>query len=197
MTIIAYIRVSNDKQTCLNQHYEIENYCNSNNITIDKWIEEIISSRKDLKERKLNKLLNSIKVNDIVITSEISRLGRNLLEVMKILEICLNKGCKIITIKENYILSPDIQSKVLAFAFGLAAEIERQLISQRTKESLKRLKAEGKHLGRPFGFKYCKLDKQRHIIQNLLQNNTSKYKISKLMNCSWNTLHRFLKNNQM
>lgn len=84
------------------------------------------------------------------ITCEISRLGRSLLEVMKILETCLNKNCQVWTIKENYRLGNDIQSKVLAFAFGLAAEIERNLISQRIKSSLANIKASGKKLGRPF-----------------------------------------------
>ena len=95
-----------------------------------------------------------IKKGDILIATELSRLGRNLLEVMGILQKCLEKDCQIWTLKENYRLGADIQSKVLAFAFSLASEIERQLISERTRLSLQRLKDEGKHLGRPYGTSY-------------------------------------------
>ena len=95
--------------------------------------------------------------------------------------------------KENYRLGADIQSKVLAFAFGLASEIERQLISDRTKNSLQRLKDEGKHLGRPFGFSYKKLEKNHDKIEELLCNNVSKAEIARIMGCTWQTLHRYIK----
>ena len=116
-----------------------------------------------------------------------------MLEVMGILQFCLEKECEIITIKENYHLGADIQSKVLAFAFSLASEIERQLISQRTKESLKRLKNEGKHLGRPFGVSYRKLRKKHNKIRELLEKKVSKSEIARLMGCTWATLHRYIK----
>ena len=192
MTIYAYIRVSSDQQNCANQKYEIECYAAKNKIKINEYIEETISSRKHLKDRKLGKLLDKIGKNDVVITTEISRLGRNMLEVMGILQQCLEKECEIITIKENYHLGADIQSKVLAFAFSLAAEIERQLISQRTKECLKRLKNEGKHLGRPYGFTYKKLKKKHNKIKELLDKNVSKAEIARLMGCTWTTLHRYI-----
>ena len=127
-----------------------------------------------------------------MIASELSRLGRNLLEVMGILQSCLEKDCQIWTLKENYKLGADIQSKVLAFAFSLAAEIKRQLISQRTKESLKRIKDEGKHLGRPHGFNYNKLDAKKDKIKELLNKQVSKAEIARLLNCSWLTLHRYI-----
>ena len=191
--IYSYIRVSSDQQNCANQNYEVECYAAKNNITINEYIEETISSRKPLKDRKLGKLLNKLSKGDIVISTEISRLGRNMLEVMGILQTCLEKDCEIITIKENYHLGADIQSKVLAFAFSLAAEIERQLISQRTKECLKRLKNEGKHLGRPYGFTYKKLKKKHNKIIDLLNKKVSKAEIARLMGCSWATLHRYIK----
>lgn len=145
MATIGYIRVSSNKQKHEHQKYEIEQFAKHNQITIDKWVEETISSRKPLNKRQLGNLLDELSAGDILIACEISRLGRSLLEVMKILELCLNKNCQVWTIKENYRLDNDIQSKVMAFAFGLSAEIERNLISQRTKASLDSIKAKGKN----------------------------------------------------
>ena len=189
----AYIRVSTDHQNVENQKFEILTYCQKHNIQIDKWIDEAISSRKPLTERKLGKLLKKLKKGDVLIATELSRLGRNLLEVMGILQNCLEKDCQIWTLKENYRLGSDIQSKVLAFAFSLAAEIERQLISERTKNSLKRLKDEGKHLGRPHGFTYKKLAKSHKRIVEMLDKNMTKAEIAKIMGCSWITIHRYIK----
>ena len=190
--IYGYTRVSTELQNTENQKHEIQTFAENNKITINKWVNEVISSRKSLKERQLGKLLKHLKKGDILIASELSRLGRNLLEVMGILQSCLEKDCQIWTLKENYKLGADIQSKVLAFAFSLAAEIERQLISQRTKESLKRLKDEGKHLGRPHGFNYKKLDSKKDKIKELLNKQISKAEIARLLNCSWLTLHRYI-----
>lgn len=142
--IYGYIRVSSQKQTVEHQEFEIREYAAKNGIKIDTWIEETISSRKALKHRKLGQLLDNLQENDVIICCEISRIGRSLLEVMGILEKCLAKNCQVITIKENYHLGNDIQSQVLAFAFGLSAQIERNLISQRTKMALDNLKATGK-----------------------------------------------------
>ena len=193
--IYGYTRVSTELQNTENQKHEIQTFAENNKITINKWVNEVISSRKSLKERQLGKLLKHLKKGDILIASELSRLGRNLLEVMGILQSCLEKDCQIWTLKENYKLGADIQSKVLAFAFSLAAEIEKQLISQRTKESLKRIKDEGKHLGRPFGFNYNKLDAKQDKIKELLNKQVSKAEIARLLNCSWLTLHRYIRNN--
>ena len=190
----AYIRVSTDHQHVENQKHEILTYTQKHDIQIDKWIDETISSRKPLTERKLGKLLKRLKKGDILIATELSRLGRNLLEVMGILQKCLEKDCQIWTLKENYRLGADIQSKVLAFAFSLASEIERQLISERTKNSLQRLKDEGKHLGRPHGFSYRKLQKKHDKSKELLDKNVSKAEIARLMGCSWITLHRYIRN---
>ena len=191
--IYGYTRVSTELQNTENQKHEIQTFAKLQKIKVDKWVDEVISSRKSLKERQLGKLLKHLKKGDILIASELSRLGRNLLEVMGILQSCLEKDCQIWTLKENYKLGADIQSKVLAFAFSLAAEIERQLISQRTKESLKRIKDEGKHLGRPHGFSYKKLDAKKEEIKKLLSKGISKAEIARLIGCSWITLHRYIK----
>lgn len=194
--IYGYIRVSTDKQNTENQKYEIEQYAIRNNIKIDKWVTEIISSTKDLKDRKLGKLLKKINQEDIIITTELSRLGRNLLQVMSILHNCMDVGCQVWTIKDNYKLGADIQSKVLAFAFGLSAEIERNLISQRTKEALARLKAEGRILGSPKGSKNKshKLDGKKEQIKHLLEKDIPKTQIAKILKINRTTLYRFIEN---
>ena len=133
--IYGYIRVSSDKQTVENQRFEISKFCTSHNIAIDGWIEETISGTKSYNKRELGKLLNRIEKDDLIICAELSRLGRNLFMIMEILNICMTKEAKVWTIKDNYRLGDDSQSNVLAFAFGQSAEIERNLISQRTKEA--------------------------------------------------------------
>ena len=192
--IYGYIRVSTDKQTTENQKFEIEQFCLQNKIVIDKWITETISATKELNKRKLGKLLKQIKSNDIVIATELSRLGRNLLQVMSILHHCMNIGCQVWTIKDNYRLGKTIESKVLAFAFGLSAEIERDLISQRTTEALKRLQNEGKVLGRPKGKKNKKhkLDGKVFQIKELLEKKVSKNKIAKILRVDIKTLNKFI-----
>ncbi len=193
--IYGYIRVSTDHQHTANQHHEIELFTAKNDMKIDKWVEEVISSRKPLHERRLGKVLKKLKKGDILIATELSRLGRNLLEVMGILQECLEKDCQIWTLKENYRLGADIQSKVLAFAFSLASEIERQLISERTKISLQRLKDEGRHLGRPYGTSYQKLQKQHDRLMNLLDKGLTKAEIARSLGCSWLTVHRYMQRN--
>ena len=149
--IYGYIRVSTDRQNTANQRHEIEKFAAFSSLQIDRWVEETVSTRKGLQERRLGRLLGRLQKGDILIATELSRLGRNMLEVMGILQHCLEKDCQIWTLKENYRLGADIQSKVLAFAFSLAGEIERQLISERTRNSLQRLRDEGRRLGRPYG----------------------------------------------
>ena len=193
--IYGYIRVSTDKQTTKNQKFEINNFCKKQGLSVEKWIEETISATKDLDKRKLGELLKNLKKGDILLSSELSRLGRNLLQVMSILHFCMNKEVQVWTIKDNYRLGSDIQSKVLAFAFGLSAEIERNLISQRTKEALQRIKAEGKILGRPTGSHntYVKLSGKEIIIEELLHKNTPKYKIAKILGVNRITVAKFIR----
>ncbi|MDD4141559.1 MAG: master DNA invertase Mpi family serine-type recombinase, partial [Bacteroidales bacterium] len=151
--IYGYIRVSTDKQTVENQRFEINNFCKRQGIHVQEWIEETISGTKAVEKRRLGKLLRRLQKDDILICSELSRLGRSLFMIMDVLSACMKKKIQLWTIKDNYRLGSDISSKVLAFAFGLSAEIERNLISQRTKEALARAKAEGKHIGRIQGSK--------------------------------------------
>ena len=194
--IYGYIRVSTDKQTTENQRYEIEKFIKHQDIEINEWIIETISSRQDLQKRKLGKLIKRIKKGDMLITSELSRLGRDLLQIMGILNHCMNIGANIWTIKDNYRLDAGIQGKILAFAFGLTAELERNLISQRTKEALAARRAAGKILGRPYGTKssYLKLSGKESIIQKLLANGESKTAIAKKLHVDRETVRNFINN---
>ncbi|MBO4683660.1 MAG: recombinase family protein [Alphaproteobacteria bacterium] len=194
MSIIGYIRVSSNKQTLEHQKYEIKQFAKHNKIHIDRWVQETISSRQPLQKRQLYMLLQNICEGDILISCEISRLGRSILEVMRILENCLNNGCQVWTIKENYRLGNDIQSKVMAFAFGLSAEIERNLISQRTKSSLDNLKASGKKLGRPFASSSNNLKLTQNVkkIYFWLDEGKSKAYIARNLGVQAATVRRFM-----
>lgn len=193
--IYGYIRVSTDKQTVENQRFEIENFVSRENIQINRWIEETVSGTVSVEKRKLGTLLRKLKKGDVLIASEISRLGRNLLQIMSILHHCMKNEVQVWTIKDNYRLGTDIQSKVLAFAFGLSAEIERNLISQRTKEALARIKADGKHLGRPHGFRTMKrkLDGKNKQLIGLLEKNVPKTQIAKMLGIERSLIYTFLK----
>lgn len=192
--IYGYLRVSSDEQDVNSQKQGVEQFAKDKNWNIDKYItDEGVSGGKDPDKRNLGPLLQLLNKDDVIICSEISRLGRDLYMVMDILHYCMEKGCIIYTVKDKFVLGDDIQSKVLAFAFSLASEIERQLISDRTRNSLQRLKDEGKHLGRPYGFSYKKLKKKHKKIVELLNQNVSKAEIARRMKCTWSTLHRYIK----
>lgn len=194
--IYGYIRVSSDKQTVENQRFEIQRFCQQQNLCVDGWIEETISGTKNYNKRQLGRLLRRANVGDIIICSELSRLGRNLYMIMEILGICMNKGCRVWTIKDGYRLGDDIQSKVLAFAFGLSAEIERNLISQRTKEALTRLRSEGKTLGRPMGSRtahpHYRLSRYDAYIRRSLEQGVSAREICRRLHTSRSTLRRYI-----
>ena len=167
--IYGYIRVSTGKQSVANQRFVIRQFCRTQHMKVDGWIEETISGNRAYGKRELGKLLRKVGKNDLIVCSELSRLGRNLFMIMEILSLCMEKECRIWTIKEGYRLGEDIQSKVLAFAFGLSAEIERTLISQRTREALALRKESGKALGRPKGTPnaFHKLDGKEEVIRRM------------------------------
>ncbi len=192
--IYGYIRVSSDKQTVENQRFEVLQFAKHEGLSVDGWIEETISGTKRYDERRLGVLIDSVKAGDIIICTELSRLGRNLFMIMEILNICMTKECRVWTIKDGYRLGDDIQSKVLAFAFGLSAEIERNLISQRTKEALARRRAMGMMLGRQSGSRNrkTKLTGREAEIGKWLKEGTSKAEIARRCGVSTSTIFRFL-----
>ena len=148
---IGYLRVSTGKQHPANQKDEIRRFAAQKNISVDRWVVEVASGSVNRHERKLGRLLNTMHAGDTLIVTEISRLSRTLTEIMSIMGRCLDKGILLYTTKEGYTFDNTINSKVLCFAFGLVAEIERNLISMRTKEALAMRKAEGMKLGRRTG----------------------------------------------
>ena len=192
---LGYVRVSTGQQTVENQMYAIEDFCAHQNppIQIDDWIIETASGMKHFDKRKLGKKLQSVTSDDTIISTEITRLGRSLLMIFSIMAYCLGKGCGIWTIKEGWRLGDNLTSKVLAFAFGLAAEIERALISERTRDALARKRAEGIQLGRPKGAlgKHTKLTGKENVIQTLLDLGNSYASIARALKVDRSTLVRF------
>ena len=196
MTVYGYLRVSTDKQDCDNQKIGVEALAEKLGLPIESWIiDDGVSGTKEPQKRKLGKLLRKIKTGDVIICSELSRLGRKLFMVISILEHCMKIGAKVLTAKEGYELGDNVQSKVLAFAFGLVAELEREMISKRTKEALQRRKANGKLLGRPPGSPNKKhaLDGKEKEIEDLRRKGVPVTKIAKKMNVSSGTLYKFLR----
>ena len=150
--IYGYLRVSSDEQDVNSQKQGVVKFAEEHNMPIDKFItDEGVSGGKDPDKRNLGPLLKLINEGDVIICSEISRLGRDLYMVMDILHFCMERKAVIYTVKDKFVLGDDIQSKVLAFAFGLSAEIERQMIRQRTKEGLRLRVKMGVLVGRPLG----------------------------------------------
>lgn len=194
MNIYAYIRVSTELQNYSNQEYEISEYCKRNQYTVSKWTSESISGTIKVEKRKLGKLVKRMNKGDLLICTELSRLGRNMLMIMGILNECSSKGIAIHTIKDNFRLDDNINSKIIAFAFALAAEIERNLISQRTKEALAARKMKGIKLGRPVGSSKKKLSfcKQREEIFQMLKTGKSISEIARDLGIHRNTLRKYL-----
>ena len=194
--VYGYIRVSSDKQNVENQRFEICNFCKREQLAVDGWIEETVSGTKNYSKRAIGRLLKKVRRGDLIVCAELSRLGRNLFMILEILNVCLGKGCRVWTVKDNYRLGEDLQSKVLAFAFGLSAEIERELISQRTREALRRKQAEGMVLGRPKGRKTdetkYKLYPMRDRIAELLAAGVPKQRIARICKVDRGTMCRYI-----
>ena len=193
--IYGYIRVSTDKQTVENQRFEITRYARRNKLVIDCWIEETISGTIEPEKRNLGRLLKHIASGDVIICSELSRLGRSMFMIMSILNHLMQTNVAVYTVKEGYKLGQDLQSKVLAFAFSISAEIERNLIAERTMEALKRRKAEGVKLGRPKGSKNksYKLSGKAEEIRHLLAAGYTKSYLIDYYQISSATLYNFFR----
>jgi putative DNA-invertase from lambdoid prophage Rac len=197
--IYGYIRVSTDKQTTENQRFEILKYADERELHVDRWIEETISATKKLSDRKLGPLIERMREEDILIVTELSRLGRSILEVMSILHTLMEKDVKVFTTKERYELGNNISSKVLAFAFSLSAEIERSMISSRTKEALARKRHEGKRLGRPKGklSSVTKLTGKDDLIREYLEKRIPQSVMARLLGVSRLTVRHYIRTRKL
>lgn len=191
--VVGYLRVSTERQNLANQQDEIQRFAESRNIKIDAWVTEVVSGKKKEKDRKLGALLKRMRKGDTLIVTEISRLSRTLTDIMAIMGKCLNREINLYTTKEGYSFDNTINSKVLCFAFGLVAEIERNLISMRTKEALALRKAEGKILGRRKGSftKMNVLIQNRPAVVRMLNNDKSITDICRRFEVSRDTFAKF------
>ncbi len=195
--VVAYLRVSTEKQFLANQREELLRFAEKNGLQIDKWYTETVSGSVRSKDRKLSGVLNRMQRGDSLIVTEISRLSRTMLEIMTILNSFIKKEIILYSTKEGYVFQNDMNSKVLGFAFGLMAEIERNLISMRTKEALARRRQEGVKLGRKKGT--CPAmrvlrENKRRLIKDA-QRGVSCSELARQMGVSRTTMHRFLKCN--
>ncbi len=197
--VFGYARVSTKDQELKNQKYEILNYAANNDLNVTNWIEIKVSSRKSTKVRMIDTLLEQLADGDVLIVAELSRLGRSVGQISMIVNSLVETGVQLICIKENIKLngSPDIQSKVMVTMFSLFAEIERDLISERTKAGLARAKAEGKLIGRPKGLGKSRLDGKEDEIKELVKKGVSKASIAKIFECSWPCVSHFIKTRKL
>ena len=196
--VIAYIRVSTQEQSYQGQRYEIETWCRQNGISVDKCVEEKVSGMRNVQDRTLGKVIGKMKEGDLLVCTELSRLGRNMMMVMSILNRCSEKNIRIRSIKDNFELSDSLQSKIIAFAFSLAAEIERNLIAERTREALAAKKAEGIKLGRPRGKsrERQRYDHMREYVLRMLEQKRPRREIAKRVGIHPNTLSRYLREDE-
>jgi DNA invertase Pin-like site-specific DNA recombinase len=190
---MAYIRVSTDKQDVENQRLEILKLANDKGLGKVKFIEETVSGKKPWRDRLLAPTLDNLARDDALIVAELSRLGRSMLEIMEILSISTQKGIKIYASKGNWSMDGSMQSKIIAVVLAMAAEIERDLISQRTKAALATKKANGFHLGRPKGPGKSKLDEHKDDILELLDLGVTKKRIAQKMETTVGNLNHWLK----
>ena len=194
--VIGYLRVSTSHQELQKNKTAILDLADRKNFAMPKWVEEKVSSRVPWKERKLGEVIVKLGKGDKILISEMSRLGRSMLEIMTILHTCVEKGVEIYTVKGEWSLDNTIQSKVMAMAFSIAAEIERDLISRRTKEGLKYAReVKGKTLGRPAG--KSKLDDKREKIEQMLGDGVRQQHIATIVGCTGSTLSLWLKKQEI
>lgn len=200
MKTIAYLRVSTTKQDLDNQRLAIWDYTYKNNMQIHSFIEIQISARKTTKERKIDQLLKELEENDTLIVTELSRLGRSLGQIIRFIDELNRKNIKLISIKENIILNNkgDLQTKVMIAMFSIFAEIEHDLISQRTFQGMATAKAKGKRIGRPRGsLGRSKIDGYEEDIKEFLLKKVSKASIARIVGVSYTALCSFIKSRKL
>jgi DNA invertase Pin-like site-specific DNA recombinase len=194
---VGYLRVSTGDQELEKNKSDILHLANHLNLGRVNFVEEIVSGKVSWKKRKIAEIIEEFKKGDTLIVSELSRLGRSMLECMEILSVAVEKGVRVYAVKGNWSLDNSIQSKIVAMAFSMASEIERDLISQRTKEALRYKKEQGIKLGRPTGPGKSKLDQYRPEIEALLANGSTQKFIANRYGTTEANLHNWLKKNSL
>ena len=198
---IAYIRVSTDDQDYRNQKFEILNFCDKSGMKVDKWLEVEMSSRRSAKDRRIDELLANLKPNDRLLVSELSRLGRSTGEVIQLIKTLTDQKIEFVAVKQGFQINAqnnkDMTSKVMVTIFSLLAELERDLISERTKMGLARAKAAGKKLGRPKGPGKSKLDGKEAAIKEFLDKGVTRANIAKIFGVTWGTMDNFIKTREL
>lgn len=194
---VGYLRVSTGEQELEKNKSDILKLANELDLGKVRFVEEIASGKVNWKKRKIADVLSSIGKGDAIIVSELSRLGRSMLECMEILSVALEKGVNVYAVKGRWSLDNSIQSKIVAMAFSMASEIERDLISQRTREALRYKKEQGIKLGRPKGPGKSKLDRFRPEIEALLKNGATQKFVAKRYGTTEANLHNWLKKNSL
>lgn len=194
---IAYLRVSTADQDLEKNKFDILKLANDQGLGQVQWIEETVSGRVSWRKRQIAQVLENLRSGDHLIVSELSRLGRSMLECMEILSIASQQGIHIHAVKGNWRLDNSIQSKIIAMAFSMAAEIERDLISQRTKEALAARKQMGMKLGRPRGIGKSKLDQYRPEIEALLAHGSTQKFIASRYHTTEANLSRWMKKHRL
>lgn len=191
--VVAYLRVSTSRQHLNNQQGEINRYAQNKGLVVNRWETETVSGKTNRNSRKLGRVIRRLKPGDVLIVTELSRLSRSLHEIMQIMKFCVDNQVEIHSTKDGYMFHDSINSKVLSFAFGLAAEIEHKLISQRTREAMAVRKAEGKHMGRKKGsaVKMQLLEERKEDIISWLADGASVISICNELKISYNTFYRF------
>lgn len=193
MAVYAYLRVSTDRQDVDNQKHGILEYANSKGLSNLQFVEDTASGRIKWRERQLGKMLGEMESGDTVVFAEVSRMARSTLQVLEILEYCTEQRIEVHIAKQNMAFDGSMQSRITATVLGMAAEIEREFISMRTKEALAARKKDGVTLGRPKGpAQHTKLDKHRPQIQELIDKGVSKRSIAKIIDASPSTLYDYI-----
>ncbi|ACS79492.1 recombinase family protein [Maridesulfovibrio salexigens] len=194
--VTAYLRVSTTKQDVDNQELEILKYCSVRDIKVDTWFKLAMSSSKSMSKRRINELLNSLNEGDILLVSELSRLGRSLSQIVSIVDVLVSKKVEFIAIKQNIHIKDgeqDISTKVMVSTFALMAEIEKDLLSSRTKVALAKRREQGLTLGRKKGSRSSKLDDRVDEIQSLLDRGLNKSSIGKIFGVTPQSMSYFIR----
>lgn len=193
MKTIAYLRVSTDAQDVANQKHGILEYANSHGLAGLEFVEDSVSGKVNWRERKLGELLAKVGAGDTVIFAEISRIARSTLQVLEVLEHCTARKINVHIAKQRMVLDGSMQATITATVLGLAAEIEREFISLRTREALAKRRQAGVTLGRPRGkAQHVKLDDKEAEIRGYLRKGINKRAIAKLVDCAPSTLYDWL-----